>query len=148
MLPLLTMIGVLALLLTSSFTPRNSVSSQGLATAKALRVAEPVTIHTTITGVEEDGTTYTGVVEISGCITASGTYVMPTEAHGMALHCILELDLPNGNITITMKCNMKTLNGQWQVVEGTGAYQELKGGGSLVMINQETEEILTGKIRW
>lgn len=144
----LTMMGILAIFLSSSFTPAATVSSHGSAQTKALSDAEPVTVHATITGVEEDGTTYTGVVEVSGTIDASGTFVMPTKALGMALHCILEVDLPDGDITFRLNCNMKTLNGQWKVLNGTGAYQELEGGGSLVMINNLTEEVMTGTIRW
>lgn len=147
-LPLLTMIGMLILSVSSSFTPAATGSSHGIAQSKALSNAEPVTVHATLTGVEEDGTTYTGVVEFSGAIDASGTFVMPTKELGMALHCILEVDLPDGDITFRLNCNMKTLNGQWKVLEGSGAYQELQGGGSLVMINNLTEEVMTGTIHW
>lgn len=148
MLPLLTLISMLTLFLSSSFTPAASSSRQGPAHVKALSDGAPVTIHAILTGVEEDGTTYTGVVEASGGINASGTFEMPTKALGMALHCILEVDLPDGDITFRLNCNMKTLNGQWKVLEGTGAYQDLEGGGSLVMINNLTEEVMTGTIHW
>lgn len=147
-LPLLTLIGVLTLFLSSSFIPVSSVSSHKPTHAKGLSDAAPVTIHAKITGVEEDGTTYTGAVEVSGGITGSGTFEMPTKALGMALHCILVVDLPDGDITFRLNCSMKTLNGHWQVVDGTGAYEELKGQGSLVMINNLTEEVMTGTIRW
>lgn len=147
-LPLLNTIGVLAIFLSSSFTPAASVSSRDLTHAKAHSDAAPVTIHATLTGVEEDGTTYTGVVDVSGGINASGTFTMPTKELGMALHCLLEVDLPDGDITFRLNCNMKTLNGQWKVLNGTGPYEELEGGGSLVMINNLTEEVMTGTIRW
>jgi len=105
---------------------------------------EPITIFGSITG--GVGSTYTGFVNLSGAINTSGTFVMPTEVLGMALHCIFSLTLPSGSITIRMNCNMVTFNGEWQILEGTGAYQNLKGGGSLVMPN-DTDEILTGTVR-
>jgi hypothetical protein len=105
----------------------------------------PVTFHTVATG--SQGSVYTGTVEVSGGITASGTYVMPTEVMGMALHCILTLNLPGGTITIRMNCNMVTFYGTWQITEGTGSYKTLKGNGSLVMPD-DIQEILTGNIRW
>ncbi len=89
--------------------------------------------------------TYTGTVRAQGAINASGTYVMPTEVIGMALHCLVEITFPDGTVTLRMNCNMVTFNGRWKVLEGTGAYRNLKGGGSLVMPN-DNDEILTGSI--
>jgi hypothetical protein len=105
---------------------------------------EPITFHTVSTGSE--GSVYTGTVEVSGGITATGTYVMPTEVMGMALHCTLNLTLPGGTITIRMNCNLVTFYGTWQITEGTGNYKNLKGNGSLVMPD-DIQEILTGTIR-
>ena len=105
----------------------------------------PVTIHTSITGVGTDGTTFTGNVSVLGAITASGTFVMQTEMIGMALHCNLVLELPDGTLTIRMNCNMVTLNGRWKVLSGTGGYENVKGEGSLVM-PVLTEEILIGSV--
>jgi len=92
-----------------------------------------------------DGVTYVGNVHLTGAINASGTYIMPTEVLGMALHCTFILNLPQGTITIRMLCNMHTLNGRWTVLAGTGAYQNLQGGGSLTMPG--IEELLEGTIR-
>jgi len=92
-----------------------------------------------------DGVTYVGNVQLTGAINASGTYIMPTEVLGMALHCTFILNLPQGTITIRMLCNMHTLNGRWTVLAGTGAYQNLQGGGSLTMPG--IEELLEGTIR-
>ena len=64
----------------------------------------------------------------------------------MALHCIFLITFPNGTITIRMNCNMVTFNGVWQVLDGTGAYSNLKGNGSLIMPN-DNDEILTGTVR-
>jgi len=105
----------------------------------------PITIHTSITGVASDGTTYSGNVSTLGAITESGTFVMQTEVIGMALHCTLNLELPGGTLAIRMNCNMSTLNGRWKVLSGTGAYENVKGEGSLVM-PVLTEEILIGVV--
>lgn len=93
----------------------------------------------------QEGPIYTGTVGLTGGINATGSFVMPTEVLGMALHCIFVLTLPNGTITIRMNCNLVTFNGQWKILEGTGSYQNLKGGGSLVMPN-DTDEVLTGTV--
>ena len=131
----------MAFFVLSSFKTTPSVS-----TSKSLTFdrAAPITFFGSITG--GAGTTYTGIVQASGAINATGTFVMPTESLGMALHCIFILTFSTGTITIRMNCNMVTFNGEWQIIEGTGAYQNLKGGGSLVMPN-DTDEILTGTLR-
>jgi|GEM_PF-3451530 len=104
----------------------------------------PITILSSNT-TSSDGVTYVGNVQLTGAINASGTYVMPTEVLGMALHCTFILNLPQGTITIRMLCNMHTLNGRWTVLAGTGAYQNLEGGGSLTMPG--IEELLVGAVR-
>jgi len=106
--------------------------------------AGPITILSSNT-TSSDGVTYVGNVQLTGAINASGTYIMPTEVLGMALHCTFILNLPQGTITIRMLCNMHTLNGRWTVLAGTGAYQNLQGGGSLTMPG--IEELLEGTIR-
>jgi hypothetical protein len=91
-----------------------------------------------------DNINYFGDVTLTGAINATGTYTMPTEVLGMALHCTFYLTLPEGTITIRMLCNMQTLNGRWRVLDGTGAYQNLRGEGSLFMPG--TEEVLEGSV--
>ena len=104
----------------------------------------------TITGLGNplltQGSTYFGTVSTTGAFEAEGTYEMPTEVHGNALHCIFQITFPNGTVTIRMNCNMVTFNGVWKVLQGTGAYANLKGGGSLIMPNDD-DEILTGTVR-
>jgi glucose uptake protein GlcU len=92
-----------------------------------------------------DGTTYTGTVTAEGAINNSGTNIMYTQLLGMALHCTIIMTFPDGTLTIRMNCNMKTFNGRWKILEGTGAYVNTKGEGSLVMPN-DVDEILTGFI--
>jgi len=92
------------------------------------------------------GSTYYGTVTATGAFQASGFFEMPTEVHGMALHCTFLLTFPKGTITIRMNCNMQTFNGVWKILDGTGAYRNLKGGGSLIMPN-DNDEILNGTVR-
>ena len=107
--------------------------------------AEAITIFATSPTAQ--GTTFSGPVTVSGALNASGTYVMPTQQMGMALHCLMVISIPHkGTITIRLNCNLVTFNGVWKILEGTGAYQNLKGGGSLVMPN-DTDEVLTGTVR-
>ena len=122
----------------SSFNTLPSASSKSLTFDKG----EPITFF----GVTSPGAgpIYTGTVYATGAINSTGTFVMPTETHGMALHCIFILTFPSGTITIRMNCNMVTLNGQWHILGGTGAYQNLKGGGSLTMPGDD--ELLTGTV--
>ena len=107
--------------------------------------AEPITFFGSITS-SDGGSTYFGTVTATGAINASGSFVMPTQVLGMALHCTFVLTFPNGTITIRMNCNMVTFYGVWKILEGTGAYQNLKGGGPLIMPN-DFDEILTGTVR-
>jgi hypothetical protein len=145
----ITSVSAFTLCLAAAFitTSFNTVPSTSSNTSKAQRFnqSEPVVFSTSATSAE--GTTYFGTVDATGGINTTGTHVMPTETHGMALHCTLMLTLPNGTLTIRMNCNMKTFDGRWKILEGTGAYQNARGGGSLIMPN-DTDEILTGNITW
>ena len=127
--------------LVSSFTTIPSTSK-----SPAFDRAAPITITGLGNPLLTEGSTYFGTVTATGAFQAAGTYEMPTEAHGMALHCIFLITFPNGTITIRMNCNMVTFDGVWQVLNGTGAYSNLKGGGSLIMPN-DNDEILTGTVR-
>ena len=130
-------------LLTSSFKTISSAS-----TSKDLGITRsgPITITGLGNPALTDGSTYYGTVTATGAFEAAGHYEMPTEVLGNALHCTFNVTFPNGTITIRMNCNMRTFNGVWKVLEGTGAYSNLKGGGLLVMPNDD-DEILTGTVR-
>ena len=132
---------MMAFFMMSSFRTNSSASALN---SQPFSSELPITIISSNT-TSSDGVIYTGDVELEGAINASGTYVMPTQVVGMALHCIFILDLPAGDITIRMLCNMHTLNGRWTVLSGTGAYQNLRGGGYLTMPGIEEE--LTGTVR-
>ena len=129
--------------LVSSFAPNSNRSS-----SKSINIdrATPISIVGLGNPLLTQGSTYFGTVIISGAFNAVGTYEMPTQVHGMALHCTFNLTFPNGTITIRMNCNMVTFDGVWKVLDGTGAYSNLKGEGSLVMPNDD-DEILNGTVR-
>jgi len=131
---------IMAFMMSSFKTIPSASASKALAFDK-----EAVIFSGSITS-SDGGSTYFGDVTASGAINATGTFEMPTKLIGMALHCTFVLTFPSGTITIRMNCNMTTFNGVWQILEGTGAYQNLKGGGSLVMPN-DTDEILTGTVK-
>ena len=138
-IPIIT-ICMMAFLMMSSFTTSTSTApskAQNLNSKASLLI---VSSNTTTS----DNINYVGNVQLTGAINASGSYTMPTEVFGMALHCTFILNLPQGTITIRMLCNMHTLNGRWTVLGGTGAYQNLRGGGSLFMPG--AEEVLEGTV--
>jgi hypothetical protein len=132
---------MVAFLMLSSFKTNPSPS---LLKSQTFGSGVPITITSSNTETL-DNVNYFGDVEVEGAINASGTYTMSTQILGMALHCTFILDLPAGDITIRMLCNMHTLNGRWTVLSGTGAYQNLSGGGSLFMPG--IEEVLNGTVR-
>jgi hypothetical protein len=76
---------------------------------------------------------------------------MDFEIVGMdSLHCSQTLTVPAvGTITIISDCSMTTNTGVWYVTEGTGAYANLEGDGSLIMsaatANSPEIEALYGK---
>ncbi|HEU5164190.1 MAG TPA: hypothetical protein VFU29_01550 [Chitinophagaceae bacterium] len=131
---------MISFFMMSSF---NTAPSATLSKAQNFNSAASILITSSNT-TTTDNVNYVGNVQLTGAINASGTYVMPTEVFGMALHCTFILTLPQGTITIRMLCNMQTLNGRWTVLGGTGAYQNLRGGGSLFMPG--AEEVLEGTV--
>lgn len=51
-----------------------------------------------------------------------------------SLHCSQTLVVPTvGTITIISDCSMNTNTGAWYISDGTGAFANLKGNGSLIM---------------
>jgi hypothetical protein len=138
-------ISAVAFLSVTGFSTIDAKRSETSTIKSALLKKSPVSFDTHATGVLADGSTYVGTVQAEGAINKSGTYVMPTQVLGMALHCELIITFPDGTLTIRMNCNMRTSNGRWKILEGTGVYADMKGQGSLVMPN-DVDEILTGYI--
>ena len=76
-----------------------------------------------------------GFFTSTGDPSTAGTFTMDFELVGMdSLHCSQTLTVATvGTITIISDCSMTTNTGTWYVTEGTGAYANLQGNGSLIM---------------
>ncbi len=78
--------------------------------------------------------TNTGYFTSSGDPTTAGNYTMDVHVAGDSLHCSQTLTVPAvGTITIISDCSVTTNTGAWYITEGTGAYANLRGNGSLIM---------------
>ena len=101
---------------------------------KSLTFAHPTPV--TITAVFTGGTfpDLTGYFTTSGALDITGDAEMKIgpKADGKVAHCVVTLTTPEGTITIHQECEFSTdpARGSWQIVEGTGAYENLKGNGS------------------
>ena len=104
----------------------------------------------TITGIYDFSTFpfVWGTFTTSGALTISGTTsmdVVPNQ-NGKIFHCEIVLYEADGTITIHQECQSATSpwKGRWEIVSGTGAYENLRGNG-LVLMPPNTEE-MTGVI--
>jgi hypothetical protein len=97
---------------------------------------EPVRIETrgVFTGPDSTAGTFT----ISGAVSDSGTYRDTFRLAGTTLHVVKTLSGTGGTITLTAQGVVRWTSsttatffaGHWRFVSGTGAYADLKGGGS------------------
>ena len=71
---------------------------------------------------------------------------MFVNSFGNVFHCIITLVTSEGTLTIREECNKTTFMGQWQIMEGTGAYVNLRGNGKVMM--PQGFEVLEGVIYW
>ena len=91
------------------------------------------TFTLTLTDQPKPGT-YTGYFVASGDPTVSGTFSMDVQDLGDSLHCSQTLVVPaKGSTTIISDCSLVTMTGSWYITNGTGAYSNLRGEGSLIM---------------
>jgi len=93
----------------------------------------------------------TGTFTTTGALTISGTSTMHVELNpfnGVRAHCVVTLTPSNnsGTITIDQECQFASRPpaGRWEIVNGTGAYANLNGNGSLTM--PPNTEAMTGFI--
>jgi hypothetical protein len=107
----------------------------------------------TITAVYDFSTfpNVTGTFTTSGALTISGVSTMHVEPNinGVRAHCVVTL-IPSdgsGTIIIDQQCQFASSppKGRWEIVDGTGAYVNLNGNGSLTM--PPFTEAMTGVIR-
>jgi hypothetical protein len=89
---------------------------------------------------------YAGTFTTGGALHISGTSTMKVHeyANGTRLKCLLVLTTSKGTITIRQQCNVPANTGRWQIVKGTGRYEDLRGHGSLTM--PPNTEAMTGVI--
>ena len=108
---------------------------------------KPGPVHMAIVGIPN------GTFTASGALETSGTNFMEVRASGKshvsAIHCTNSVVTPDGTFTILMNCQFSTSTGQWRIINGTGAYTNLRGNGSLIMTTNMDGlpvETLDGKI--
>jgi hypothetical protein len=102
----------------------------------------PVTITMTITGGAFP--TFTGPITTTGDLIPPAEGSMYVNSFGNVFHCIITMVTSEGTITIREECNKTTFMGQWQIVDGTGAYANLRGNGKVMMPRRQ--EVLEGTI--
>lgn len=133
-------------LFVAGFIAVTSFTTQGSSKIKKVQIQSPES--TTITLAYTGGSFPTLDCEFTaeGGLETSGTAKMDINMFGGVFHCLTTFSDENGTFTIKEECNMKTWVGVWQVIEGAGAYANLRGGGSLTM--PDWDEIYPGKMRW
>jgi len=107
----------------------------------------------TITGIYDFSTfpDVTGTFTTTGALTISGDTTMHIgpNYNGTRAHCVVTLIASDGTGTIIIhqQCEFATpypYRGRWEIVNGTGAYANLRGNGSLTM--PDDQEAMTGFI--
>ena len=109
----------------------------------------PTTFTLNVTASPSEGVV-TGYFFASGDPTTSGTFKMAIQTVGDSLHCSQTLADPKGTIVIRSDCSTTSMQGKWFVTDGTDAYWNLEGKGTLIMdfpANAPAVEALTG-VTW
>ena len=95
-------------------------------------------VHILIVGYPDGKLTATGALEASG----SNFMVVRPSGKSTAIHCLNSVVTPQGSFTIVMDCQFITSTGQWRITDGTGAYKNLRGNGSLTMyFNEQGQDV-------
>jgi hypothetical protein len=82
--------------------------------------------------------TETRTFKATGGIKTSGTFVMQVKYVGEdSIYCINKLSSDDGTFTTDMRCSMMTNTGAWSIIDATGKYAHMTGGGTLVMTYPE-----------
>jgi len=152
---MLHLIGVSFIILTgcrkedssvSPSSPSSSILTANAAISNTSKTNKPmtVTIMMTITG----GTfpTFTGPIITTGDLIPPGEGSMYVNSFGNVFHCTITLVTSEGTLNIREECNKTTFIGQWQIMEGSGAYVNLRGNGKVMM--PRGFEVLEGVIYW
>ena len=124
-----------------------------LARASVSSYSAPEPTPVTITAVFDFSTLpdVAGTFTTSGALAISGVATMHVgfNADGTRAHCVVTLIASDGTGTIIIhqQCEFATpypYRGRWEIVNGTGAYANLRGNGSLTM--PDDQEAMTGFI--
>ena len=106
-----------------------------IGSAQAAPKKTPVYINSTFTAGAYP--TFTGTFTITGAFEESGTVTMVVDfnINGTRAHCFYTFVGENGTITAREECTYATdpAQGRWEIVSGTGAYENLRGNGSSLM---------------
>ena len=95
-------------------------------------------VHILIVGFPDGQLTATGALEVSG----TNFMVVRPSGNSTAIHCTNSVVTPQGSFTIVMDCQFITSKGQWRITDGTGAYKNLRGNGSLTMyFNEQGQDV-------
>jgi hypothetical protein len=102
----------------------------------------------TITAVYDFSTfpNVSGTFTTGGALSISGTSTMEVHTfdNNTRAHCVVLLVTSEGTITIHQQCNLAGNYGKWEIISGTGEYEDLKGRGTLTM--PPNTEAMTGVI--
>jgi hypothetical protein len=87
-----------------------------------------------------------GTFTTGGASSATGTTTMQIHLfdNGTKANCVVVLTTSKGTVTIHQQCNLTANYGKWQIVRGTGEYEDLRGHGTLTM--PPNTEAMTGVI--
>lgn len=143
---------------------RKSVVRLALASIAALALAAPVSasgaVKTTIAIEVEDAglfTTTGGALCPSGSSTTDSIMItgLSTPGHALTFHGIKTLTCDDGSGTFRITFNAATTAGSpqdqggWRVIDGTGRYSTISGGGSLVGTYdvEAIDDLYTGNVQ-
>ena len=125
---------------------QTNASSRGGAVSTALNSGKPIPVTITLTITGGAFPTFTGPITTTGDLIPPGQGSMYVNSFGNVFHCIITLVTSEGTLKIREECNKTTFMGQWQIVDGTGAYVNLRGNGKVMM--PRGFEVLEGIIYW
>ena len=113
--------------------------------SNSLSFANPTPVWLTTTTTGGNPNVRTGTFTASPELGTSGTYVMNIQYFGQAFHCTTTFTTIGGDeFTLFSECQKTLFTGQWQAINGSGIYANLRGNGSIVM--GSGHEMVTGRV--
>jgi hypothetical protein len=119
-----------------------AVLGLGLLGALPAAASAPQPVRVEMTGAFTGPSTVAGTYSSSGAVEDSGTYVETFRFAGASIHGVKTLTGNAGTVTLiadavirwTSPTTAVLFAGHWRFVGGTGAYQDIQGGGSPAVI--------------